>query len=308
MSNFLTSEDIATITAKIVGKDLNLAALLHRDVEADFRPGGGNLVKIRVPGAVEAQTRSIYSTTQLVTGDIAEQAITVELTDEIYNSVLLTDGQLDLDIKDFATQVLAPQAASIRKEVERRVAAALSSTPADTSIEYSPEIPAKAFTQLRRKLRDNGVSAETPLFAVVGSGVYADLLDAGAGTFDADGKVRGFHVVESTRLASDEIVAFIRNAFTLVVRAPIVPDGAPYGASVVADDFAIRHTRSYDGSIEADRSTVSTFVAVEPMPLPVDNEDGTVSLVDNGGAVRIAPSDGSTEPEENEGSEAPEND
>jgi hypothetical protein len=284
----LTPELIARVAANLVGHDLNLAKLIARDLEADFSAGTGNTVKIRVPGAVAAQTRSIFDTsTPLVSDEIAEQYINVELTHHVYDNVVLSEGDLDLEIKDFGLQVLKPQAMAIVKHVERAVATVLKATPAVTGITYASGTPAKAFTQIRRKLRDNGVPTETPIIAAVGSGVYADLLDGPVGTFDADGKVRGITVVESTRLAPNEIVAFVREAFTLVVRAPQVPDGAPYGASVTEDVFALRHIRAYDTTVAADRSLVSAFVGVQALPLAVDNEDGTVTLVANGGAIRL---------------------
>ncbi|MBT2523267.1 hypothetical protein [Arthrobacter sp. ISL-28] len=138
---------------------------------------------------------------------------------------------------------------------------------------------------MRKVLRDAGVSTDAPLFAAVGSAVYGDLLDSDA--IDENGKVRGFLVVESTRLAADEIVGFVKEAFALVVRAPQVPAGAPFGASVNEGGFALRYVRSFDRTVAADRSLVSAFVGVQSLPLAVDNEAGVVNLVANGGAVRV---------------------
>ena len=285
---FATPDQIAEVAAKLVGADLNLAGMIHRDLEADFRTGNGDSVKIRVPGAVAAQVRGIFDTsTPLVSADLGEQTITVKLTDHVYDNVVLSEGDLDLEIKDFTSRVLFPQTSAIAKHVERAVATALSATPESTGITYDAFDPARTFTAIRRTLRDAGVPTEAPIMAAVGSSVYADLLDGVDGTFDADGKVRGISVIESTRLATDEIVAFVREAFALVVRAPAVPQGAPYGASISTDGFALRHIRSYDGTVAADRSLVSAFVGVESMPLAIDNEDGTVSLVSNAGAVRV---------------------
>ena len=269
--------------------------MVHRDLEANFRTGEGDSVKIRVPGAVAAQVRGIFDTsTPLVSADLGEQTITVTLTDHVYDNVVLSEGDLDLEIADFTSRVLLPQTSAIAKHVERAVATAFSATPESTTIAYDAMDPARAFTAIRRQLRDNGVPTEAPLVAAVGSSAYADLLDGATGTFDADGKVRGISVIESTRLAADEIVAFVKEAFALVVRAPAVPQGAPYGASVTAGDFAVRHIRSYDGTVAADRSLVSAFVGVESMPLAIDNEDGTVSLIANAGAVRVLTSTAAT--------------
>lgn len=287
-NSFLTSDNIARVAASLASKDLGLAALISRDLEADFTAGKGNIVKVRVPGAVAAQTRSIFDTSSpLISDEIAEQFVNVTLSDHAYSNVVLSEGSLDLSIESFSAQVLAPQVASVVKFVERAVATAMKATPETASIAFAAASPAKTFTAVRSALRSNGVSVDMPLYAAVGTDVYGALLDGPTGTFDADGKVRGFTVVESTRLAPDEILGFVRDAFALVVRAPQVPQGAPCGASVNENGFAVRHIRSYDGTVAADRSLLSAFVGVQAMPLAVDNEDGTVSLVANGGAVRV---------------------
>ena len=287
-NTFLTSDNLARVASTLAGKDLGIAALIHRDLEADFTAGKGNVVKVRVPGAVAAQTRSIFDTsTPLVSDEIAEQSINVTLTDHAYSNVVLSEGDLDLSIENFSAQVLAPQVAAVVKYVERAVATAMKATPETLASTLAAATPAKTFTAIRAALRSNGVSVDAPLYAAVGTDVYGALLDGPIGTFDADGKVRGFTVVESTRLAPDEILGFVSEAFALVVRAPAVPSGAPYGASVNENGFALRHIRSYDGTVAADRSLLSAFVGVQAMPLAVDNEDGTVSLVANGGAVRV---------------------
>ncbi|UPL12592.1 hypothetical protein [Microbacterium sufflavum] len=294
----LDINNVAKLAAVLVGRDFNLAALISRDVEAEFMPGKGNKVRVPVPAAIPTRTRGVYDkTTALVADELSEQFIEVTLADHVYNLAVLSEGDLSLSMTDYGRQVLAPQTRAIAAKIEALTASAMSATPAEASIMYSAATPAKAFTAARRELRDNGVPGDAILRAAVGSSVYADLLDAPVGQgFDADGKVRGFEVVESTRLDPEDIVAFVPQAFTLVARAPMVPQGAAYGASIVtpvfSDDnsaqFAVRVVNDYDSNVAADRSLVGTFAAVQAMPLPVDNEDGSVTLLDHGGAVRIS--------------------
>ena len=289
--------NVATVAAKLVGADFNLASLISNDVAADFAPGKGATIRITVPAAIPTRSRGIYDrTTPLVADELTEQGIDVKLESHLYNMAILSEGDLSLSILDYSRQVLRPQTRAIAAKVEALVATTLSATPATTDITYNGATPAKTFTAARRVLRDNGVSTDARLVAAVGSTVYGDLLDAPTGQgFDADGKVRGFEVVESTRLASDDIVAFVPHAFTLVARAPMVPRGAAHGASIttpVGDDarsmsFACRVINDYDAGIAADRSLVSVFAAVAALPLAVDRENGTVDLVEHGGAVRI---------------------
>ncbi|MEZ3160133.1 hypothetical protein AB1K54_06225 [Microbacterium sp. BWT-B31] len=285
---------IAELAAKLTGKDFNLAGLISTDAAADFAEGGGATVRIPVPGAVPTRTRAIGDkTTALVVDELAEKYIDVTLTDHLYNVVVLSEGDLSLDIKSYASQVLGPQTRAVAARIEALTAAAMSATPADETITYDASNPARAFTAARRVLRLNGVPDSATIKAAVGANVYGDLLDAVA---IENGKVRDIEVIESTRLAADDIVVFIPEAFTLVARAPRVPQGAAYGASIktpIVDkergaQFACRVVGDYDSTVAADRSLISCFVKVAAMPLPVDRENGTVDLVEHGGVVRIA--------------------
>ncbi|ROS57020.1 P22 phage major capsid protein family protein [Frigoribacterium sp. PhB118] len=291
-NTLLIPAEVATVAATLVGGDLVLAGLISRDLEADFRKGAGTTVRVRVPGSVVAHRRDLHDTTSVLEVDeLVEQQIDVKLNDHLYSKVTLSEGELDLDIASFAAQVLKPQTDALVKRIERYVVAVMKATPADTALAYDPANPARVFTAMRTKLRQNGVGDSAQLYAAVGSQVYADLLDGPVGssgtTFDSPDVVRGFQVVESTRLAPTEIVGFVKPAFALVVRAPAKPDGAAYGASVSAGGFALRHIMSYDDSVAADRSLLSVFAEVTAMPLAVDREDGTVDLVEHGGAVRV---------------------
>ncbi|WP_136709386.1 P22 phage major capsid protein family protein [Agromyces sp. H66] len=287
MANAFENPDtVARVAAKLVGLDLNLGQYLYKDLAHDFSEGSGRIVSIRVPGSAAVSKRDVGdTTTPLAQGSINEQLIPVELKDHVYSSVPLSEEDLTLNIENYTSRVLVPQASSIARDIEATVAAGMQATPESTAITYDALTPAKTFTKIRAKLRENGVPTGARMIAAVGSGVYGDLLDAEA--IDGNGKVRGFEIVESTRLAADEVIGFIPNAFALVVRAPLAPEGAPYSASVTHGGFALRVIRAYDPTVAVERSLVSSFVAVKPLPLPVDNEDGTVSLVANGGAVRV---------------------
>jgi hypothetical protein len=285
--------DVATLAAKLTGADFNLASLIYSDIEAEYTGGKGATIRIPVPGSLPSHSKAAGDkTTALVADELTEQTIDVTLSDLVYSLVTLSTADYDLNIKDYTKTVLRPQTRAIAAAVESRVAAALTATPA-TAITYSATAPAKAFTAARAQLRTNGVPADADLIAVVGSKVYGDLLDAEA--IDDNGKVRGFKIVESTRIDADDIIAFVPQAFALVVRAPIVPAGAPNGASIktpILDkdngrEFAVTVLNVFDGSTAVDRSLVEALVAVKAMPLPVDDEAGSVELVEHGGVVRI---------------------
>ncbi|KQX07191.1 MULTISPECIES: P22 phage major capsid protein family protein [unclassified Leifsonia] len=290
-NTILTADEIATIGAALVGSDLGLAKLFSSDVAADFGGGTGETIRVRIPGAVPSRERAANDTTTALAVDtITEQSVPVTLDTLAYSNVSLSVSETELGLIDFGKQVLEPQTRAISRRVEQEAAAALLATPT-TELIYTAATPAKLFTAIRKTLRDRGVSAESKIVAVVGSSVYADLLDGPLGTWDANGvTVRGIEIHESSRLGADDVVAFVKEAFSLVVRAPEPPAGAGYGASIRAEGdspFALTHLQAFDVATGSDRSIVEALVAVVPMPQAKDNEDGTVALVPHGNVVRV---------------------
>ncbi|MFY1658475.1 hypothetical protein [Micromonospora sp. WMMD1274] len=163
----------------------------------------------------------------------------------------MSESDMSLNLEDFGRQVLKPQTDALVAYCERSILGAMQATPESVGITLDAAAPAKLFTKIRTTLRNSGVPASMPIRAVVGTDVAAALLDGPARTWDADGnatadagkalgKVRGIAVYESNRLAGDEVIAFVPNAFTLAVRAPVVPQGATTGRSFAANGFALR--------------------------------------------------------------------
>ena len=117
------------------------------------------------------------------------------------------------------------------------------------------------------------------IVCIVGVDMYAALLDANllvdasssgstAALREAQiGRLRGFTIVESTRIADDEIVAFHRDAFTLSVKPETIPAGAGFGAIVTGGGFGLRYLRGFDMRHAEDLSLVGTMYTVVPMPM-----------------------------------------
>ncbi|MDG4751704.1 P22 phage major capsid protein family protein [Micromonospora sp. WMMD718] len=297
---FLNADHIAALAVELVKKDLVLGNLVHRDYAAEFGGGRGETIRVRVPGALPARTRAgSDKTTALVDDEVTEQSIPVTLDTLAYSSVLLSESDMSLNLEDFGRQVLKPQTDALVAYCERTIAAAMKATPDTVGLTLDAAAPAKLFTKIRTTLRNQGVPASMTIRAVVGTDVAAALLDGPAGTWDtagnataeagkAMGKVRGIEIYESNRLAGDEVIGFVPNAFTLAVRAPVMPQGASTGRSFAAEGFALRWIADYQSSIASDRSLLATFVGAKAMPLPiVDETTGDVTLTPNAGAVRV---------------------
>ncbi|WNO26027.1 major capsid protein [Arthrobacter phage Wildwest] len=312
-NTFYTAEQVAKVAVAMATQDSYLGALVNRNFENDLLGGGGKgrTVNVRIPSALIARSRGIDDiSTNIVLDSLTETTVPITLGEHLYNAVALSEGDLTLNLEDFSKQVLAPQVDAVVDSVEEEVAAALRAVTLDTSIAWDEANPVKTFTAIRKVLRDRGVP-QTGLNVVVGTNVYAALLDAKAITDASEsgstaalrdgnvGNVRGFKIVESTRVDEDEIMAFHRDAFTLAVRAPIVPAGASFGQSISGGGYSLRYLRDYDVMKTVDRSMVSTFAGVAAMPLYKVTRDHTaktavVEEVAGGAALRMSISD--TEP------------
>lgn len=305
-NDFYTAEQAAQVSVALTQEDAVLAALINRDAATGVFEGGGKgrTVNIKVPSALIARDRGIDDvTTAIILDSLSETTVPITLGSHLYNAIGLSEGDMSLNIADFSAQVLAPQVDAVSDKIEHEVAEAFSAVELDDSITFSESNPVPTFTKLRKALRDRGIP-QSNLNLVVGTGIYATLLDAGAIT-DASqsgstealreanvGRLRGFTIVESTRLDDGEILAFHRDAFTLAVRPPVVPQGASFGAAASGGGFAMRYLRDYDVMHTQDRSLVSTFAGVAAMPLyrvtrDYDATTAKVEEVAEGGVIRI---------------------
>lgn len=313
-NSFYNPTQVAQTAVALAVEDSYLGALVSRNFENDLLGGGGkNLtVNIKVPAALIARERGIDDVTTAITLDtLTESTVSVSLGTHAYSAVPLSEGDLSLHLQSFADQVLAPQVAAVVDDIETTVANALlgasgfqtGEQPATGAVTYSASDPVKFFTEIRRVLRNRGVPI-AGLNMVVGTQVYSDLLNSNrlvdasqSGTTAAlregqVGRVQGFTVAESTRVGEGDIIAFHRDAFTLAVRAPIVPAGVSFGAMESSGGYSLRYIRDYDATVLKDRSVVSTFAGVATMPLKKITRDysaHTASVVDvpGGAALRI---------------------
>lgn len=292
----------AVATANVLTRDrLSLVRTLSRSFESNFGGGKGATIDVRVPALLMARRRDLHSTDPVVLDSIVQgDTFPLSLSTHVYSAVRLDDADLTLDITNFGTQVLAPQATAVAEDVERVALAVMQGVALNTTIRYSATEPVKTFTAARKALRDLGLPADG-LYAAVGTGVYANLLDAGLIT-EADksgsdaalrnanvGRVRGFNVVESNALAEGEIIFYNSASFHVAVVAPIVPAGVAFGAAQASNGFAMRWIRDYDSNTLADRSVVSTFVGAGIVPVYVN--DGAGNIVQVTPAIRLLTTD-----------------
>jgi hypothetical protein len=289
-NQFYTAAQAAGVALRMVESDQYLSALIARNVIDPLKGGGaGRTVELKLPNGLIARDRSVDDkTTALIFDELQEQRITVTAGSAAYSGVTLSDGDLSLNLESFSDQVLSPQVDAVVEKIEGAVATQIRSIPLNTTVKWDPTRPDKTFTAIRKVLRLRGVP-QAGIVSVVGVNVYAALLDANL-LVDASssgstaalregqiGRLRGFTIVESTRVADDEIIAFHRDAFTLTVKAPVAPAGAPFSAAVSGNGYALRYLRGFDITVANERSLVDTMYAITAMPMYKIAQDGTTN-------------------------------
>lgn len=311
------AEKWAAAALGLLEREIVLAGLVGRNAGADFVGAKNDTVNIKRPGmlagTVEALRAMQGADYQIVTEELAERSISVSLDHHIYSAVDLTDAELSLDINDFGAQVLAPQVRAIANRVEFLVAQKLNSlTPSHTVTTEDPADGSirKAIIELRKALNKSDVP-QTGRVLVIGVDVEAFLLQdpnlsraADAGDSSAlraaeVGRLYGFRVVVSNSIEPNRMVAFHPSAYTLVTRAPRVPDGAVSGRSEAYAGIAMRAIRDYNSATARDRSFLSTFAGIGETldPVVTWSEDGVPTLGDDTMLRAVAATVTVTEPE-----------
>jgi hypothetical protein len=300
--NPYTAQQVTEVALALTKGAFRLASVVRRFGPNDFKEGRGDTVYLNVPGALTAYSRALDDVTHsIVLDSLTEAQEPVKLDVHAYSAVGLSEHDLTLGLQDFAKQVLVPQVDSVIDRIESSIETVLACITEDATIAYSAANPVALFTAGRRALRTKGIDvAEARLVALVGASVVDDLFASGALDFDktgsADalrngslGRIRGFETLESGRVGDDEVVFMTKDALYLAHRAPIVPQGASFGQTVIGEGLSLRYLRDYDVTKTQDRSLVSTFVGAGVLPLyKVERTQDTGKQGDGGYAAGSA--------------------
>lgn len=246
----------------VLQRELTLPQLVWKDAAGDFAGALNDTISIRVPAYVTSRSRALRSGTSRTRDSIVERKVDVTLDTDVYKDVTITDEELSLDIASFGEQVLSPIVRSVAMGLEDVLATEIANASYHNEIAYtyaSGEPYADIAVAARRKLNEAHVPASGRAL-VVGSGVEAELLVAdkfirgdymGGGNAMSDahiGRVAGFDVYTSPAISPDKAYAFHKSAFVMSQRAPLVPAGAPFGASQSFQGLALRVVRVLDSS------------------------------------------------------------
>jgi hypothetical protein len=250
-----------------------LGGLVWRVAAGDFTGSLNDTISIRVPAYAKARTRALRSGTTRVRDSLAETKVDVTLDTDVYKDVKISDEELTLDIANFGEQVLNPLMAGVADTIEDAIIAEMTNATYAKTLAFS--YSGNAWTDLivpARELLNNARVPQAGRILAVGSGIETEMLstdlfvkanESGSTTALEEatlGRKAGFTIVSVPGLDPDEAYAFHATAFPLVGRAPVVPAGAPWGAVMSYDGYAIRAVRVLDSDEIVDVLALDSWV------------------------------------------------
>lgn len=279
-NNFLKPTVIAAAALGLLQREIVVPGLLWTDAAGDFAGAAGDTVTLRVPARTSARRRKLRAAVgsderKIVTDELSEMGVDVKLTDDVYNSIGVTDEDLTLDIKDFGAQVLNPQVRAVAEGLEDLAVEGMRDHTFAQTVIIDPAGTYGSAIDARKALNDADVPRAQRAI-LVGSGIEAAILkdpqfsqtdksgdQANSAMREAlIGRVAGFDVFGSNALDEDEGYAFHRTAWAFGMRAPVVPQGATFGSSQSFQGLAMRWLKDYDYENTRDRSLVDVYAGI----------------------------------------------
>jgi hypothetical protein len=271
MSDFIKAERVVRTALGLLEREVVLPRLVWRDAAGDFRGAKDDTISIRLPAYAVAKTRALRSGAARVQSTLHERKVDVTLTTDVYMDVPVSDEELTLDIEDFGDQVLNPVVAGIARGLEDELVSEITDATYEQAFAIDLADLKGSFAEARELLNKARVPAGGRTM-LIGSEIDTELIQLDnlvkfneSGTKDTlreamVGRVYGFDVVISNEIAPDEAFAFHKTAYVLNSRAPIVPAGAPWGATQSFAGFAIRTVRVFDPNEVEDRFIADSWV------------------------------------------------
>ena len=282
MSEFLKPTVIVNTALGVLRREIVLPSLVWRDAAGDFAGAANDTISIRLPAYAKANTRSLRSGTTRQRDSLAEQKVDVTLATDVYKDIKISDEELTLDIANFGVQVLNPLMAGVAETLEDQLISTIENASYAKSIafRYGTDDAWKNLIVTARELLNNARVPQTGRVLAVGAGIESELLrtdlfvkanESGSTSALEDaviGRKAGFTIVSIPGLQPDEAYAFHQTAYVMSIRSPMVPAGAPYGASMAFDGMAMRIVRILDSDAIEDVLALDSWVGTNTVKDP----------------------------------------
>ena len=262
-----------------------LPRTVRQDFSSEFVAGRGQTVNVVASpqlsdsGSSQAEAR-VYTKTNrsnrdaIVFDDLTQNYVPVTMEDQIYKAVRLPDDFATFSLTSLEQQVIRPMAESVVDGLNQPLVDIMSDVDTDDGIPALAEDGSNArqvLIQARRVLNARKVP-QAGRFVAVGPGVEAALLSdellQRANESGSDGVLReatigrlfGFEIIADPALPDDYAVAYDRDAFALVTRPSVAPQGAAFSSTVAQDGFSLRYLQHYNPLQLEDQAVLDAFV------------------------------------------------
>ena len=295
-NTFIKATKVVRTALGVLERETVLPNLVWRDAGGDFAGAASDTISIRVPAYVTARTRALRAAGPLTIDEVTETKVDITLDKDIYKGVNVSDENMTLDIVDFNDQVLGPIMRAVIMGVEDELADTIAGATFALTETFSEADPLGSVLAARKALNLAFVPMTDRVLAVGADCeelILKALANRESGAPSAENalqdamvtKYGGFKIVAVPAFAPDKAYAFHKSAFVLSSKAPVVPDGASWGASQSAGGFAIRVIKDYDPLYVRDRCIANVYVGssvvLDDGDLNADNqfvpEDGSGS-------------------------------
>lgn len=284
----LTAQGIANVAIPLLTRSLVLPRTVTMVPATGFTGPNGETVTVRVRKPRTARTQA--SAGAAITYD-DQNEIPVDVTlGHLYDAYHVTDEDLSYTLEDFASQITAPQVASVAEGAEDTLYTAMNGLAADASFALTATSADTddALKTARETLSTNQVPASSRWLACapdiisrlldVDKFVRADALGDGQSSALRDaviGRIYGFNVVEAVGLTAGTAVAYHQSGFVFATKRPADPRGANSTATATAEGVTMRQIFQYDPDVLSDASVLSTFAGAAAVFEDGTGADGT---------------------------------
>lgn len=298
----IKAERVVRTMLGLLERDVVLPRLVWRDAGGDFRGAKGDAITIRLPAYSKSRKRSLRSGASRTKDNLQERKVTVNLTDDLYNVIPITDEELTLDLESFDQQITAPVASGLVRGVEDEIIDRMVNAPyvGRHKLQLDTESTFKTVTRARKLLNNARVPMEGRALAIGADMeehilndpqfVRADQSGSTQALREAEiGRVAGFPVFTVPGLPPNKGYAFHRTAYVLSTRAPFVPRGVPWGASLNWGGFALRVAQAVDPDELVDNFHADAWTGTNYVPDFGEFVDQDGSTVDESGSAEGNP-------------------
>lgn len=261
--DFIKAEKVLFAGLGALEREVVLPSLVMRNSFGDFKGAKNDTIIITVPAYTSARERAMRSGATRSRDNLNEGQVSVTLNTNLYKDVLITDEELTLDIRDFGEQVMQPITNAMVRGYEEEVADLMEAASYEHTVSWDANDPHSTLSEAGMDLTRSNVPSSGRA-VVLGTRLALEFVNADqvrrvdsagdmAQTALRDATIAspfaGFsRIVVSNAIDPNVGFAFHRSAYVLASRAPVVPAGVAWGASVSAGGFALRAIRQFDSS------------------------------------------------------------